>query len=211
MSKWPIRKKPNREGSGVFSPFSKQAKAWEPHAQKLRLMAGCGPDDLLDPYKLAPRLQLTLMDGDEVFQLLPPELQRYLRTEASDHWSGGVLPHPLPDGTYICILNPRHPRRRNKITLMEEIAHRHMKHRPSKVVADSADVKARDFDKACETEAFGIGAAALLPWPQMFGLLNTGNSASDIAEHFDVSLQLVEYRIKITGASRLYLARRRAG
>ena len=211
MSKWPNRKNPNREGSRVFSPFSKQAKGWEPHAQRLRSMAGCGTDDLLDPYELAPQLKLAVVDGDEVLRLLPPDLHRYLRIEASDHWSGGVLPVPLPDGTYVCVLNPGHPRRRRKITLMEEIAHRHMKHQPSMVVVDSSDVRARDFDKACEAEAFGIGAAALLPWPSMFELLNSGNSVSDMAEHFDVSTQLVEYRIKITGSSRLYWARRRAG
>jgi len=195
----------------VFSPFSQQAKGWEPHAQRLRLMAGCGPNDLLDPYELAPQLKLAVIDSDEVLGLLPPDLQRYLRIDATDHWSGGVLPVPLPDGTYVCILNSGHPRRRRKITLMEEIAHRQMKHQPSKVIVDSSDVRARDFDKACETEAFGIGAAALLPWPRMFELLNKGKSVSEIAEHFDVSTQLVEYRIKITGSSRLYWSRRRAG
>lgn len=194
----------------MFSPFSEQAKRWEPHAQTLRLMAKCGPNDLLDPYELAPRLRLTVMDGDEALGLLPIELQRYLRNDANDHWSGGVLPYPLPDGTYLCILNPAHPRRRKKITLMEEIAHRHMDHQPSKVVTDSVGVKARDYDKACETEAFGVGAAALLPWPKLFSLLNAGSSVPEIAERFDVSRQLAEYRIKITGASRLYQARQRA-
>jgi hypothetical protein len=93
---------------------------------------------------------------------------------------------------------------------MEEIAHRHMGHKPSKVVLNSSEVRARDFDKACEAEAYGIGAAALLPWARMFALMNNGDSASDIADHFEVSVPLVEYRIKITGASRLYGARRRA-
>src|SRR5579862_5340661 len=158
MNKWLTRRKAGLKVSPMFSPFSKQAKKWEPHAQKLRLMAECGPNDLLDPYQLAPKLQLAVMDGDEVFRLLPAELQSYLRYNASDHWSGGVLPHPLPDGTFLCILNPAHPRRRKKITLMEEIAHRHMNHHPSKVITDSVDVKARDYDKACETEAFGVGA-----------------------------------------------------
>ena len=50
----------------------------------------------------------------------------------------------------------------------------------------------------CETEAYGMGAAALLPWAEFFGLLNSGSSAAKMAEHFDVSLQLIEYRIKIT-------------
>src|SRR5690242_17231519 len=99
MSRLPNRIQPSREGSRVFSPFSKQAKTWEPHAQTLRQMAGCGPSDLLDPFKLAPQVKLTVMDGDLAINLLPAPLQKYLRGAAKDHWSGGVLPHPLPDGT----------------------------------------------------------------------------------------------------------------
>jgi Zn-dependent peptidase ImmA (M78 family) len=119
------------------------------------------------------------------------------------------MPNPLPDGTYLCILNPLHPPRRNKITLMEEIAHRFMKHEPSRVVADSSDLKARDFNREFEREAHGIGAAALLPWPHFFELINKGITVFEISEHFGVSTELVEYRIKITGASRLYWARQR--
>jgi hypothetical protein len=96
MTKWPNRKEPTREGNGVFSPFSRQAKAWEPHAQQLRALVGCGQYEILDPYKLAPKVQLTVFDGGEALRLLPPDLQAYLRTEAQGHWSGGVFPFPLP-------------------------------------------------------------------------------------------------------------------
>lgn len=211
MNKWPQAKSAPQKGRSVFSPFSRQAKQWEPHAVRLRALAGCGKFDLLDPYALAPKVGLSVLDGHESLALLSVDLRTYLRTEASDHWSGGVLPVPLPDGTYLCILNPFHPPRRKKITLMEEIAHRFMQHQPSKIVADSSNVLARDFDRKCETEAYGIGAAALLPWTQFFPLMNQGSTISEIADHFDVSTQLIEYRIKITGASRLYRSRQYVG
>lgn len=73
-----------------------------------------------------------------------------------------------------------HPPRRKKITLMEEIAHRHMQHRPSKIVADSSTVRARDFNRACETEVYGIGAAALLPWGQFFHQMNNGRTVQQM-------------------------------
>ncbi len=211
MSKWQQAKSAPQKDRFVFSPFSRQAKQWEPHALRLRSLAGCGRYDLLDPYALAPKVGLCVLDGHEALALLPLDLQAYLRTEASNHWSGGVLPEPLPDGSCLCILNPFHPPRRKKITLMEEIAHRFMGHQPSKIVADSSTVRARDFDRKCETEAYGIGAAALLPWSQFFHLMNNGSTVSEIAEHFEVSTQLIEYRIKITGASRLYRSRQYVG
>ncbi|MGH9344238.1 MAG: hypothetical protein ACRD19_10805 [Terriglobia bacterium] len=67
---------------------------------------------MLDPYTLAPKVGLTVMAGDDALALLTREVANYLRTEASSHWSGGVLPWPLPDGSYLCILNPAHPPRR---------------------------------------------------------------------------------------------------
>jgi hypothetical protein len=193
----------------VFSPFSGQAKVWEPHGQRLRALAGCGRSEILDPYKLAPKLNLTVMPGEAALALLSPEIRNYLSTDASNEWSGGVLPYPLPDGTFLCILNPAHAPTRNRMTLMEEIAHRYMNHCPTKVLLDSSELRARDFDRACEKEAYGIGAAALLPWSQLFELINSGHAVDSIADHFEVSQQLIEYRIKITGASRLYAARQR--
>lgn len=61
--------------------------------------------------------------------------------------------------------------------------------------------------KAQEEEAFGIGAAVLLPWSLFFASINSGRPVEEMAEEFEVSQELIRYRIKICGAARLYKLR----
>jgi hypothetical protein len=68
----------------------------------------------------------------------------------------------------------------------------------------------RDYDKAQEEEAFGVGAAALIPWEAFFRGINAGRTVDELAETYELSEQLTTYRIKITGAYKLYCARQRA-
>ena len=193
----------------MFLPFSDRGKAWEPQALHLRHLAGAEPADLLDPWQLAAKVGLTVLDGQAVMNALSRGDQLHLLGRGRWSWSGGIYPPSLPDGTYLCILNPAHPRRRSKITLMEEITHTRLGHRPSKLVLVADGIQVRDYDKRQEEEAYGIGAAALLPWQTFFPAINAGGTIEDLADQYDVTPHLIEYRIKITGAFRLYQARRR--
>ena len=191
----------------MMEPFSKRARPWERHALKLRCLAGATDGLLLDPWQLAPKVGLTVIDGDTALACLDDAERQHLDGPASRSWSGGVLPVTLPDGSRICILNPRHRGRRNKITLMEEITHNYLKHKPTTITLRAGTVEVRDYDAGQEAEAYGVGAAALIPWPQLFRMLNHGSNVPSIAEAFEVSDELATYRIKITGAYRLFLAR----
>ena len=193
----------------MFLPFSKRAKDWEPHALKLRGMVWTNPrQSRFDPAELAPKLGLTVMPVS--FRGLTADELRHLRTQARSHWSGGVYPQPLPDGSFLCMLNPDDPARRNRITLMEEICHRYFNHEPTKLVVREDGLLIRDFNDAQEKQAFGVGAAVLMPWSLFFPPLNNGMSSVELSEEFDVTTQLVEYRIKIAGAKKLYDARQRS-
>jgi hypothetical protein len=92
---------------------------------------------------------------------------------------------------------------------MEEISHTFLNHRPTAVTLRTGALDVRDFDPTQESEAYGVGAAALIPWSQLFSLINNGSDVSAIADRFEVSEELVTYRIKITGAYRLFVARQR--
>lgn len=188
----------------TFLPFSAQARAWESIAIALRRLAGIRDGGLLDPEDLAAKVGLCLVDADVALEGFSETDKRYLLVTARDHWSGGVLPTPLPDGKCICILNPKHHRRRNRITLMEEIVHKYRNHVPTGLREVMPGLRTRTYDHAQEAEAYGVGAAALLPWSTFYHDLNAGTAIPDIAEAYDVSTQLVEYRIKITGATNLY-------
>jgi hypothetical protein len=188
----------------AFLPFSQSARSWEPIATTLRHLAGIHDGELLTPEDLAAKVGLCLVDAHFALADFSEADRHHLLVTASDRWSGGVLPQRLPDGKCICILNPNHPRRRNRITLMEEIVHTHRNHVPTGLREIMPGLRVRDYDHAQEAEAYGVGAAVLLPWSTFYHMLDAGTRTTDIAETYDVTTQLVEYRIKITGASNLY-------
>jgi hypothetical protein len=194
----------------VLKPFSPRAQAWEPNALELRRIAGAAPAEKLDPWALAVRIGLMVVDGEEAMKHLTRDEQAFLRGDARSSWSGGVYARAFPDGKRLCILNPAHSARRNKITLMEEVAHIHLRHVPSTLLLTADGLQVRDFVKAQEEEAYGVGAAALIPWVTLFPALDGGRTFDELAESYEVTRELVEYRVKITGAFRLYRARQSA-
>jgi hypothetical protein len=173
----------------------------------LRRLLRLDAEDILDPFELAPRVGLTLMDVLDV--PIAEELRSYLLDGAGGHWSAGVHATPLPDGTFLCILNPTHDLRRQRITLMEEISHVFLRHRPTAVRDIGGGLSSRDFLKSQEEEAYGVGAAAIMPWSSFFHDLNAGAPVEEIAAKYGISAALVVYRIRITGATNLHRSRQR--
>jgi hypothetical protein len=191
----------------LFLPFSARARLWEPKAEKLRGLLGLRVEDILSPFDLASKVGLTLMDFADV--PIEEDLRSYLLDGAGDHWSAGVYPIPLPDGTFLCILNPTHDIRRRRITLMEEISHIFLHHKPTTVRDIGGGLSTRDYVAANEYEAYGVGAAAIMPWASFFHDLDNGMSVEEIALKYHVSTELVTYRINITGAINLYRSRQK--
>jgi hypothetical protein len=194
----------------VFLPFSERAKEWEPKGLALRRLGKVSIDEVLDPTALAPHVGLKVLEADFALEGLKPADAAYLLNQAGDQWSGGVLPRALPDGSFLCILNPRHSRRRNRITLMEEVSHTYLQHVPTGLILDADGSRVRGYDKNQEAEAYGVGAAALIPWSTFFQALNAGSSVDEMADAYDVTRELIEYRIKVTGAYRLFVSRQKS-
>jgi IrrE N-terminal-like domain len=195
----------------VLHPFSRRAKAWEPHGLALRRHLHLRIDDVLDPYQLVGFVGLRLVALESVCKHLPKDLVRQLRERGAKSWSGGIHGRPLPDGTRICILNSCHNALRLKTTLMEEIAHIHLGHSPSGLLRSDDGLRMRSYDKQQEQDAYGVGAAALIPWGALFPSINKGASIEELAERYELSAEVVRYRIQITGAHTLYKSRQRTG
>jgi len=193
-----------------FVPFSDTSKLWEPRAEELRRMIPPSSRGSLpfDPWLLATKVGLRVAECN--FAGLTEVEKKYMRDLCGDHWSGGFVPTVLPDGTRLCMLNPDQSHRRQKITLMEEIAHSFLGHDPT-ILSMSGESRYRDFNKKQEQEAYGVGAAVLLPWRLFFPMLNGGDNFDCLSEAFDVTRELVQYRIKVCGASSLYSKRQRNG
>ena len=171
-------------------------------ARGLREFAGLRRDDQrLDPFKLAKYAGLVVPSFDEI-NGLSDEARDQLLNVAKDRWSGGAASLPLPNGKKLVILNPTHATTRHKATLMEEISHVFLGHKPSRLAVETRDkqgnVLARDYNAEIEEEAYATGAAALVPYAGLKKMVESGKTSAEIARHYNVSKPLVEYRIKIS-------------
>ena len=194
-------------------PPTEKRKQFELRALGLREFARVADDQALDPFALAGFAKLMVVDFNQI-EGLSPESREHLLGAAVDQWSGGACSRPLPNGWRIVILNPAHGLQRNRATLMEEVAHVFLGHKPNRLAFITDDngrkqapesasqtkgrMAARDYNKSDEEAAYAVGAAALVPYSTLRRLVFEGQTADQIARRFRVSRQLVEYRIKVT-------------
>lgn len=184
-------------------PPTQKGRRYELRALGLREFAGLSRDDApLDPFELARFAKLLVAPFDVIESLLTPETREHLLGAGADKWSGGAASQTLADGKRLIILNPTHGKNRQNATLMEEICHVFLGHRPSRLAVESRDEKgrtiARDYHAEIEEEAYATGAAALVPYSGLRRFVAAGNTAAEIARHYHVSRALIEYRIKIS-------------
>lgn len=183
-------------------PPTQKGRHHELRATGLREFAGLTRDDEpLDPFELARYARLLVVTFEEI-KGLSEETRKHLLGGGKDKWSGGAASRRLPDGRKLIILNPTHGKNRHSATLMEEISHVFLGHKPSRLAIETKNKEgksiARDYNAAIEEEAYSTGAAALVPFTSLKRLVENGKTVAQIASHFKVSRALVEYRIKIS-------------
>ena len=188
-------------------PPGEKWRQFEILAIGFRDFARTPPHAPLDPFKLAKFANLLVLDFEQI-QGLSEKTRAHLLGTASDKWSGGAASQPLPDGRRIVVLNPTHNPMRTHATLMEEVSHVFLGHQPSRLKIAAKDSRgrsiSRDYRNADEEAAYGTGAAALVPYAALRKRVHDGETSSQIAKHFRVSRELVEYRLKVTRLWRLY-------
>lgn len=91
---------------------------------------------------------------------------------------------------------------------MEEICHVFLGHKPSRLAIENVNKHgrpiARDYREGDEEAAYSVGAAALVPYAALRRMIEQGKTSREIARHFSVSRELVEYRMKISRLWELY-------
>jgi Zn-dependent peptidase ImmA (M78 family) len=127
---------------------------------------------------------------------VPSEVcDRLLRCD-SRAWSAGTL--HLPDGGKLVVMNPTHEVQRQRASLMEEIAHIHLRHRPTQFIHVNGIVL-RSWDDSSERQAYWLGATALLPERILKGARTLGKTTEQVAEEHGVSVALVKFRTNTLG------------
>jgi hypothetical protein len=182
-------------------PPGEKWQQFELKALGLRDFARVRPSAPLNPFYLARFANLLVIDIDQV-KGLSKQSREHLLGSASEEWSGGASSRSLPQGQRIVILNPNHGPMRTNATLMEEICHVFLGHEANRLAVVGTDkrgkIQARDYRKQDEEAAYAIGAAALVPYAVLRRFVLKGKNSFEIARHFRVSRELVEYRLKVT-------------
>jgi hypothetical protein len=188
--------------TSILPPTSK-GRQYEIRAIGLREFAGLRQDDEpLDPFQLARYAKLLVASFEQIEPFLSDETKAHLLGAGSDKWSGGACSQALGDGRKLIVLNPTHGENRQNATLMEEICHVFLGHKPSRLAIENVNKHgkpiARDYREDDEEAAYSVGAAALVPYSALQRFVEEGKTSREIARHFNVSRELVEYRMKIS-------------
>ena len=116
---------------------------------------------------------------------------------ARHQWSAVTI--PIPADGHIVILNDTHATTRQNATLMEELFHIILGHKPSRIKpCPITGLMKREFDRSMEEEAYWSAAAALVPYVALRRMIDDRHLTGQIAAHFEVSVALVGFRLKVT-------------
>ena len=184
-------------------PPTNKGRQYEIRAIGLREFAGLRRDDeRLNPFDLARYAKLLVASFEQIESFLTEETKAHLLGAGSDKWSGGACSQALPDGRRLIILNPTHNSNRQNATLMEEVCHVFLGHQPSRLAIENVNKQgkpiARDYREDDEEAAYSVGAAALVPYSALRRFVEEGKTSREIARNYNVSRELVEYRMKIS-------------
>lgn len=168
----------------------------ERQAGRMRARLGLAPLAVLEPQRLAEKLGAAVLSPSDVPGLPPEDLHQLLHEDARA-WSAGSV--RLPNGRLLIVLNPTHAETRRRATLMEELAHDFLGHTPSQLLTIGGFFAGRTFKKSQETEAYWVGAAALVPLAALTRAQVEATPREDVAWHRGVSTSLVAFRENVTG------------
>lgn len=190
--------------------FERGFKTWsERTSASLRQDLKLLPHEPLSPTVLAGHLDVTLWTPVEV-----PGITRDMLNQLLNHdpwgWSAVSV---YRDGRAIVIYNPRKSTGRRASDIMHELAHLILSHEPAKVVmSQDGSFVMRSYDQSQEDEANWLAWCILLPREALLRSRKLDLSVAQIAESYDVTEALVNFRLQMTGVeSQLKAAKARRG
>jgi hypothetical protein len=167
----------------------------ERQGQTLRGRLRLAAREPLDPFKLAGLMRARVYSPYDVLNFPLTDLDQLLAVDPSS-WSAGSV--RLPDGGIAIVLNPVHADTRKRASLMEELSHIYLRHKPSQIIIND-HLAIRTFNKTQETQSYWVGAAALVPKCVLEHALARGIAKETVAHELGVSLSLVGFRENVTG------------
>lgn len=177
----------------VWAPTRETMRHIERQARMLRERANVSDLDVFDPRALVNDLGIMLVQPQDIKNLEAAELE-YISHIDPKTWSG--MGKVLPDGRVLVILNPGMTIERERVTIMEEVAHAHYGHQPSQLVLHPTGFDQRKYDDYCEQEAYWTAGATLISSTAVALAMRRGETAEELAIRYETSVELAEMRVK---------------
>lgn len=167
-------------------------------ALETRAELGLGPMDRLEPRKLADFLEIPILDLSGLAEEAPALI--HLMDIEPEVFSAVTVFR----GTERTIVhNDGHSRPRQNSNIAHELAHGLLLHPPTPALDDRG---CREWNQDIEDEAAWLASILLITEDAAIAIaraMSNGRwSRADAAEHFDVSEQMVQFRLNATGAMR---------
>ncbi|NNM77114.1 ImmA/IrrE family metallo-endopeptidase [Sphingomonas sp. ID1715] len=149
----------------------------------------------LCPWELCDHLGLIVLSPAEL-PLAANDLEQ-LTVKDPDSWSGLTI---RSSGLIAVIVNPAHPKSRQRNTLMHEVSHVRLKHVGNRVdVSEDGILLVSDFSQEQEEEANWLAGALLAPREALLAARKAGRTPAQICQQFGISSELCLWRLRMTG------------
>lgn len=149
----------------------------------------------LDPWGLANHLGVVVIEFSGLD--LKPETVEQLTVTDTASWSAMTI---HDEGIFAIVINPAHARTRQRVDLTHELAHIQLEHVPARVdVSKTGVLLLSDYSDEQEQEADWYAAALLVPRDGLVHMRARNYTVAQIATHYEVSEQLCEWRLRMTG------------
>jgi Zn-dependent peptidase ImmA (M78 family) len=144
-------------------------------------------------------MEIPVVTPNEIKGLTQEDLNE-LFGRGSSNWSALTLVTPKKT---VIIHNSSHSVGRQESNIMHELSHLICDHQPSEIMQiDGFAFPIRTCDKSQEEEADWVCGCLKLPRDGILWAVRSGMTHEAIADRFASSLDLVRYRIRITGVDR---------
>ncbi|MCX6592848.1 MAG: ImmA/IrrE family metallo-endopeptidase [Acidobacteria bacterium] len=190
--------------------FRRGFKTWcETTATEKRRALRIPVTEALDPRLVAKEMRVAVRYIEQIPDLAPDTILQ-LTVNDSTVWSALTVCH---NGRYLVVLNSAHPKTREANTLMHELAHLIIGHKPARLdITDDGLMILSSYDQQHEDEANWLAAALLLPRDALVHSRKQGLTNEEAAAHYGCSVQLFTMRINTTGVDvQIRRAKRRTG
>lgn len=176
-------------------------KICEDRAIRLRQELSFSASAPLDPYVLAEKLKIKVLNPEQI-NGLPQEDLNVLLKEDPDSWSAVTV---CMAENYLVILNSAHSGGRPASDLMHELSHILIGHKPSRIdLTDDGLLILNTYSQDQEEEANWLSGCLLLPREALLLIKRKKMAAYAVRQAYGVSEDMLNFRLNVSGVNKQF-------